>query len=133
MILNTTENRHRRVLVEYPYFIRVLSKNHTMFFFETLCPIYDTLRILSRNDLHYTDIDTILFTETLYDVLNCDYEGYLIDIETETNWLTIIEEIEVHDLTQAILRWFDSLSGYGYWIERGNLRPYSDNSFVIVE
>lgn len=133
MTYSSTGTRRKRVYVEYPFFIRVLSKNHAMLFFETLCPIYDTLRILSRNDLHYLDIDVNLFAETLYDVLNCDYEGYLLDIEVETNWLTIIEEIEIHSLAQPILRWFDSLLNYGYWIERGSLRPFSENTFVITE
>lgn len=122
-----------RFFVEYPPFIRILTSYHEMEVFETLGPIFKALQTLSRSDLHFSDVDTELFVETLYDVLNCDYEGYLLDIQTETSWLTIIEEIELYNLTPAILRWYEMLSGYSRFIDHGSFRPLNNFGFIVTE
>lgn len=73
-----------------------------------------------------------VFLGELEDVLYSDFESWMVSLENETYWLTVMEQIEIDHAIPQLLRWYYRLNLPDLVTVDSEVASYNENAFILL-
>lgn len=78
------------------------------------------------------NLNAEVFLEELEDVLYSQFEGWMVSLENETYWLTIMEQIEIDEAIPQLLKWYYRLDLHRLVTVDSEVASYNENAFILL-
>lgn len=119
-------------IFDYPLLVRLYASHHRVKNFEVFEPLFETIRRcvnIYPNEMNLTEE---VFLGELEDVLYSDFEGWMVSLENETYWLTVMEQIEIDHAIPQLLRWYYRLNLPDLVTVDSEVASYNENAFILL-
>ena len=119
-------------IFDYPLLVRLYASHHRVRIFEVFEPHFETLRRCGNIYPNVMNLNAEVFLEELEDVLYSQFEGWMVSLENETYWLTIMEQIEIDEAIPQLLKWYYRLNLHRLVTVDSEVASYNENAFILL-